>query len=106
MPISAVDAVNPAFQHAKQQLLHPFRFGQWARLAFVGLLAGEAGSGGGCNSNFRLPSSHQHGGSQHFLSGTSLPHFAQHPALYAGVIAWTVVIGLALIVGFLYISSV
>ena len=44
MPISAVDAISPAFEHTKQQLFKPFRFGQWTRLAFVGLLAGELGS--------------------------------------------------------------
>ena len=50
MPISAVDAITPAFQHARQQLLQPFRAGQWAKLGLVGLLAGEMSSaGGGCN---------------------------------------------------------
>lgn len=46
MPISAVDCLTPAFEHSKQQLFRPFRFGQWTRLALVGLLAGEMG---GCN---------------------------------------------------------
>src|SRR5690349_12622250 len=53
LPISAPDVIEPAFRHAKEQLLRPFRFGQWTRLAFVGLLAGEMGSSGGCN--FRYP---------------------------------------------------
>ena len=43
MPLSAVDAVSPATQHAKQQLLQPFRWGQWSRLALVGFLAGVGG---------------------------------------------------------------
>lgn len=58
MPISAVDAISPAFHHTKQQLIVPFRFSQWTKLAFVGLLAGELSSGGGCNfngGNFRIP---------------------------------------------------
>ncbi len=50
MPLSGVDALNPAFEHTKAQLFRPFRFGEWTRLAFVGLLAGEMSSGGGCNS--------------------------------------------------------
>jgi hypothetical protein len=50
LPISGVDALNPAFEHTKAQLFRPFRFGEWTRLAFVGLLAGEMSSGGGCNS--------------------------------------------------------
>jgi len=43
LPISAVDAINLAIEHTKRQLLHPFRIGQWTRLAVVGLLAGELG---------------------------------------------------------------
>ena len=50
---SAVDSIRPAFQHTKQQLFRPFRFGQWTRLALVGLFAGEMSSGGGCN--FQMP---------------------------------------------------
>lgn len=49
MPISAVDCITPAFEHTKQQLFRPFRFGQWTRLALVGLFAGEMG---GCNLHF------------------------------------------------------
>ena len=39
MPISAVDAISPAFQHTKKQLIEPFRASQWAKLALVGFLA-------------------------------------------------------------------
>ena len=61
MPISAVDCLTPAFEHAKQQLFRPFRFGQWTRLALVGLFAGEMSSGGGCNFNYatHAPSNHR-----------------------------------------------
>jgi hypothetical protein len=54
VPISAVDSISPAFQHAKEQLFRPFRFGQWTRLALVGFFAGELSSGGACN--FNIPS--------------------------------------------------
>ena len=55
MPITAVDSITPAIEHTKRQLFMPFRIGQWTKLAFVGLLAGELG-GNGCNrSNFHLP---------------------------------------------------
>jgi hypothetical protein len=42
----------------KSQLFQPFRLGQWIRYAFVGLLAGEMGTAGGCNLQlpFNLPS--------------------------------------------------
>jgi hypothetical protein len=53
MPLSAVDVVGPAFERTKRQLLKPFRWGQWFRLALVGLLAGEIGQSGGCSA--RLP---------------------------------------------------
>ena len=107
MPISAVDAIDPAFQHAKRQLLQPFRFGQWARLALVGLLTGELGSSGGCNGNFHIPSStHRQGGAEHFLS-QGWPHLlGDHPLMFAGLIAILVVFGLGLIVLFTYIASV
>lgn len=58
MPISAVDTVGLAFEHTRAQLFRPFRFWQWVRLAFVGLLAGELGGGG----NFNLPREAQQGG--------------------------------------------
>lgn len=51
-PRSAAAVISPAFEHAKRQLFRPFRLGQWLRLGFVGLLAGEGGSSG---CNMRLP---------------------------------------------------
>lgn len=73
MPLSAVDSISPAFEHAKQQLFRPFHFGQWTRLAFVGLFAGEMSSGGGCN--FSMPS---HTASTHrdFALATTAPNWA------------------------------
>ena len=102
MPITAVDTITPAFQHTKQQLIQPFRFGQWVRLAFVGLLAGEMGSGG---SSFRsaLNSSQQHGSSGGFPSEI----FKNiDPALLAAVIATLIVTGLIFFIVMTYISSV
>jgi hypothetical protein len=102
LPISAVDTIPLAFQHTRQQLFQPFRFWQWTRLAVVGLLAGELGSGGGCNrSNFQLPT--HPGASPHgimpSLSGIDA-------ALLAGIIGVLVVTGLLLAIIFMYISSV
>jgi hypothetical protein len=109
MPVSAVDAINPAFEHAKAQLLKPFRFGQWVRLAFVGFLAGEMGSGGGCNSSWRMPATHhpRGGGQIHTLfAETPLSQLWHHLAMTAGTIAFLVAAGLALLVVFVYIGSV
>ena len=94
MPISAVDTISLAFEHTKRQLFQPFRFGQWTRLAFVGLLAGELGGG-----NFNLNSGR--GGGAHPLG---LPKI--DPAILAGLIGTIVVTGLVLFIVFLYISSV
>ncbi len=103
MPISAVDAITPAFQHARQQLLQPFRAGQWAKLGLVGLLAGEMSSGGGgCNpGSFQMPTPPNH--SQRFLE---IGLAGANPMLYASLIAVLVVAGLVLMVLFLYANSV
>jgi hypothetical protein len=81
--------------------VRPFRWGQWVRLALVGMLAGELSSGG-CNSNFQLPT--RGGGSQHFLLLPSLP--SVNPGLYLGLIAILLVSGLVLGLVLIYVSSV
>jgi len=104
VPISAVDTITLAFQHTKRQLLQPFRFWQWTRLALVGLLAGEMGSGGG---SFRFPSSfnvpQQSGSSRHFLGS---PFGSVDPALLVVLIAVIVTAALVFGVIMMYISSV
>lgn len=103
MPISAVDAITPAFEHARQQLTRPFRTSQWAKLGLVGLLAGEMSSGGGgCNpGTFQMPTPPHH--SQRFLEfGLA----GANPMLYAWLIAVLIVAGLVLTVLFLYVNSV
>ena len=110
MPISASDVIEPAFRHAKEQLLRPFRFGQWARLAFVGLLAGEMGSSGGCNFNYPFNTPHApptpYPASHAFLGENFPAQFAEHAALFAGLIAALVVVGIGLVILFTYIGSV
>ncbi len=102
MPISAVDAISPAFEHARQQLTRPFRASQWAKLGLVGLLAGEMSSGGGgCNpGSFQMPTHPNN--SRHFLA--ALPTF--DPMLYASLIAVLIITGFVLFVLFLYVNSV
>ena len=102
MPISAIDTVSLAFEHTRQQLLRPFRMAQWARLALVGLLAGELSSGGGCNSH--VPQFPHHGGGAPHISGAGFP--AINPALVGGFIAILIMLGLVVFLLFLYISSV
>jgi len=100
MAIPAVDVISTAFEHTKQQLFRPFRLGHWTRVAVVGLLAGE--TVGGCNLNFtgRSPFTPRSGGSQAFLQAA----LARGPLL-AAAIAILIVLGLALIVALVYVSS-
>lgn len=102
MPISAADSITPAFRHTTQQLLKPFRLGQWTRLAFVGFLAGELGSGGSCNFSkpFRTP---QGGDTQNPL-GLGFPSI--DPGLLAGMIAVLIVTGIVFGLIFMYVNSV
>ena len=109
MPISAPDVIESAFRHAKDQLLRPFRFGQWTRLAFVGLLAGEMSSFGGCNFNYPLNTPNTphtpYPASNAFLAGFPA-RLAEHPALFAGLFVALAVVGIGLLVLFTYIGSV
>jgi len=101
LPISAVDAISPAFQHTKRQLIEPFRAGQWAKLALVGFLAGEVHSGGCSGGNFQMPT-RTSGGDRFLDLGLS----GMNPAAYAALIALLVVAVLVLWVLFIYVNSV
>jgi len=100
LPISAIDAISPAFQHTKQQLFQPFRTGQWVKLAFVGLLAGEltTGSCGNFNGNFQAPRN-----PNHFMEA-AFPKM--DPMLLALLVALLLVIGFFFWIFILYINSV
>jgi hypothetical protein len=97
MPITAADTITLAIEHTKQQLFKPFRIGQWTKLAFVGLLAGELGSGGFNRSTFNFP----------HHPPTEIPGFSGiDPALLAALIAFAVGAAFAIGIIFMYISSV
>ena len=91
LPISAIDAISPAFQHTKEQLLHPFRVGQWAKLALVGFLCGELSSGGCNGGTFQMPTLPN--GGQRFVD-FPLPHI--NPLIYASLIALLIVVAVVL----------
>lgn len=91
-----MDSISPAFEHTRRQLFHPFRFGQWVRLALVGLLAGEL-SGGGCNTNFsNFKDLHR---------VTTLPAGIS-PAAFAAMITVVLMAAFVLAILFMYIGSV
>ena len=116
MPVSAVDCVQPALQHAREQLFTHFRWGQWSRLALVGILAAELHVGG-CNfgnlgGNWpRLPRKNH----SEFLPSSALPsgfppfnsaHISEHIAQFLGLIVVGIFVAIVLAFVFLYISSV
>jgi hypothetical protein len=116
LPVSAVDCVQPALQHAREQLFTRFRFGQWSRLALVGILAAELHVGG-CgfgNLGRHLPSAHPKYGSEFLPSsamGSGLPdvisaHISEHIAQFIGLIVVGIFALIVLTTVFLYISSV
>jgi len=111
LPISAVDAITPAVEHTRQQLFQPFRLGQWTKLAFVGLLAGELGSNGCNRSNFHLPT-HPGMVPHTQIPGSSFPGLGSlglDPALMAALMSAAVAAVLAaLAIGIIlmYVGSV
>ncbi len=118
LPVSAVDCIQPALQHAREQLFTRFRFGQWSRLALVGILAAELRAGG-CNfGNLGQFASRPHKAKSDFLpSGTPAgllpfnpPHIpagiSAHIGQFIGLIAVVIFAAIVLAFVFLYINSV
>jgi hypothetical protein len=101
LPTTAVDSITLALEHTKQQLFKPFRIGQWTKLAFVGLLAGELGANGCNRSNFQL---RPHPGVAPHIAFPG-PLGIEH-ALLAGFLASAVIASLALGIILMYVSSV
>lgn len=119
MPVSAVDCIQPALQHTRAQLFTRFRFGQWSRLALVGILAAELHVGGCSFGNFgggwpRVP---QKSRGEFLPSGmTSLlspfdaaripTHISEHIGQFLGLILVGVFAAIVLAFVFLYLNSV
>jgi hypothetical protein len=107
LPISAVDAIGPAFEHTKQQLLKPFRISQWAKLALVGFLAGELSSSGGCSAPNIPQIPRNTDDSQHLFggfAGMNLPNW--DPKTIALAITLLIISAFVLCVLFIYLNSV
>ena len=106
MSVSAVDCVQSAIQHTRQQLFTEFRFGQWSRLALVAILAGELHVGG-CNfGSLGQFASQRPKTGQEFLA-SPFPHIdPARIAQFAGLIAAVVALAIVMFFVFLYINSV
>jgi len=115
VPVSAVDCVQPALQHAREQLFTRFRLGQWSRLALVGILAAELHVGG-CNfGNFggnwpRIPHKNRNEFLQsrvpHWLLHFHHAHISEHIAQFIGLIVVGIFAAIVLSFFLLYINSV
>ncbi|MFZ0797460.1 MAG: hypothetical protein WAM98_06705 [Terriglobales bacterium] len=119
MPVSAVDCVQPALQHVREQLFTRFRFGQWSRLALVGILAAELHVGG-CNfgnlgHNWpRVPHKTQNGFLPPGVASDFPPfdparipsHISEHIAQFLGLILVVIFAFMVVAFIFLYINSV
>jgi hypothetical protein len=118
LPVSAVDCIQPAIQHTRQQLFTRFRFGQWSRLALVGILAAELHVGGCSFGNFGQFASRPRKNDSEFLpSGmTSIlspfdsahipAQISEHIAQFIGLIVVGIFTFMVLAFVFLFISSV
>jgi hypothetical protein len=110
VPVSAVDCVQPAIQHTREQLFRPLRFGQWSRLALVGILAAELGSGGCSFHNFNPISPGQrrtHGMAAPPFSHINPSHFdPARIAQFLGLIIALILVATVLFFIFLYLNSV
>jgi hypothetical protein len=104
--VSAADCVQPAIQHARQQLFSRFRLGQWSRLALVAILAGELHVGGCSFGNLGQFLPHRPKTGDEFVAAP-FPHIdPARIAQFAGLIAAVVVLAIILFFVFLYINSV
>jgi hypothetical protein len=118
LPVSAVDCIQPALQHTRQQLFTRFRFGQWSRLALVGILAAELHVGGCSFGNFGQFASRPRKNDGEFLpsSMTSIlspfnrahipAHLSEHIAQFLGLIVAGILAVMVLSVVFLFVNSV
>ena len=115
MPVSAVDSVHPALQHTRQMLFTRFRWGQWSRLALVGILAAELHVGGCSFPNLGKSWGHIPHQTQGFLPSSRLPWgfppidstaLSEHLGQFIGLIMVGVFALVVLGFIFLYINSV
>jgi hypothetical protein len=120
LPLSAIECVQPALQHTRAQLFTNFRWGQWSRLALVGILAAELHVGGCGVPNFgsgrwlKIPNKSGHvtqtsalfaGRSPLDLLPRTPGQISQHIAQFAGLIVVGIFVVMLLSFLFLYLNS-
>jgi len=115
LAVSAVDCVQPAIQHTRAQLFTRFRFGQWSRLALVGILAAELHVGGCSVPNFSQFAQRPPKNQSEFLPSSSMPsgfpsfnpaHIPEHLGQFLGLIMVGIFAFIVLLFAFMYVNSV
>jgi hypothetical protein len=98
--LSAVEAINPAFEQLKAMMFRPFRMKTWLKVGLIGWLAGGVASSG--NFNFNVPSAP---GQMPRASGQSVEDFIRSIQLsnYIPLIVIVAVIALMTVVAFIYL---
>lgn len=102
-PLSAIDAISPAFDHTKRQLFQPFRLGFWLRMAVVALATGQFYSSSLSGLHFNLPASRR--AMAYSFQSMARPHW-EYLKRY---LPWIILIVLLVIVGvalWIYVASV
>jgi len=98
--LSAVEAINPAFERLKAMMFRPFRMKTWLKVGLIGWLAGAMASSGSFNFNVPpAPSEMPHG------SGKSVEDFIRslHLGNYIPLIVIVVIIALMIAIAFIYL---
>ncbi|MGH9669594.1 MAG: DUF7544 domain-containing protein [Terriglobales bacterium] len=103
-PLTAIQAMTPAFERTKQQLFQPFRLSRWWRLALTSLLAGEMGSGGNFGNHANWNPQGRSGKGNEFLLLAAPPWADWHD--YLPLIVAAVLFAMVLMVILIYVSSV
>jgi hypothetical protein len=106
MPLSSVDAVAPAFAHARRQLFSPFRFGFWFRIAVIVMTTGDfygSCTTTGGNYNFNIPN--RRPGGLGIFQDAEIPHWGQLAPFLPYFIVGAIII-FALMLLWLYAASV
>src|SRR5215475_2104300 len=98
--LSAVEAVNPAFEHTRAMLFRPFRFRTWIKVGFIAWLAGAAGGSGNFNYQGGSFPNGQSLPGLHDIEGTVRNFLYEHWPLILSIVVFVFLISLV----FLYLS--
>jgi len=103
-PLSAIDAISPAFNHTKRELFQPFRLAFWARMALVAVMTGEFYSSGGW-SGFRYAAAGRHNRTNRPILTFVSPNLESLRPYFSLIVLGALLV-VAGVIFWLYVSSV